>query len=190
MSCDVLTTYIATLNSKDKLLIMGDFNVASFIHEIANSKAQVSQCLKTEALYNFMYANSLQSHNTVLNGRGSTLDLVLSNVAGIGVQQTYSLVENEDAYHPPLKINIQVQAQCRPENGISKNEEEKTAGRCYSKANFRRMYELVGNKCWEELYELHDVNSAAEYFQQSLRILFPWQKNHHKQNIHRGSQKI
>ncbi len=65
-----------------------------------------TSCSKAAVLYEFIGVNNIESHNTIKNVQGNTLDLVLSTYPRIIVERVDSLVQSEDPTHPPLLITL------------------------------------------------------------------------------------
>ena len=155
------------MKENETALLLGDFNIPSFKTQITRplfqQDTETNICNKAETRQEFMGTIDLISHNRIPNIQGNALDLLISNIPNIRVERTASPVPNEDSYHPPLQVIVSRQKHnkykdpSQPENGTCKL--------CYRKANFVKMYELVRNKSWNELYNMKHPNKAPEYFQ-------------------------
>lgn len=146
--------------SYDNIIVLGDFNVSGFTDDLKHDP-------KTVACRSFVNVSGLLQVNTVLNGCGRLLDLVLSDLK-CTVTRADSPLVLEDPYHPALEVVIDLHRDLTHEFPIN------IERRAY---NFRRadvlgLYEAISITDWSSLRATTDINDAVGILNGVLRDIF------------------
>ena len=147
------SSIICSIQKPDiKCIFFGDLNIPSLV----NVQKTKTSCENSLELLNFLKLNNLSQQNTIVNKNGRLLDVVLSNVSLNVSHCSYPLVP-EDAHHPSLDVACVLNVK-RVFN-ILINDEPKFH---YGKADFFKLYNVLGNTCFDEMYNTSDVNLACD----------------------------
>ncbi|VEN35101.1 unnamed protein product [Callosobruchus maculatus] len=146
------------LSNKD-VIIVGDFNIPSFVLDESEPKLNI--------LKNFIEVSDLKQYNNVKNTNGRLLDLVLSNITCQAQRDSSSLVK-EDRHHPSLILQFSVTAQ--KSYNFRSNRDHRMFN--FRKANFPLMYHLVSQMSWHNVIECTDVNDAVQQLERNLKNIF------------------
>lgn len=112
---DKIKDNLTKLNSTDRILIIGDFNLSDIKWNMSNEGMLVptnsSNCEKANDLINMISFGGLHQYNSILNEKkDEILDLVLSSdpLRAINVTKSLDTLVDVDDYHPPLEINLSI----------------------------------------------------------------------------------
>lgn len=128
---DKVRQNLAQLNSEDRIIIVGDFNLSEITWSLnSNGQMENSEGISTDSsdLINLINFGNLKQHNAISNFRSEILDLVLSNGSDSDLIVTRSdqWLVTEDSYHPTLDIEFNEPLQLMESN------------ESYKKFNFRK----------------------------------------------------
>ena len=143
------------LFNKTNIIIMGDFNVRSYVsHDLNNNKCR--------ALNEFFNGLDIVQVNNIRNCDNVLLDLVaLSSSLNCRVNRdNYPLTKNEDKYHPPLSIELEFvvsKTKCFHPNRSSR-------GYNYRKANLPALYNAIQCAEWDKVQESENINTMCDVF--------------------------
>ena len=150
-----LSTYLI---DKTNILIMGDFNVRSYVDTDLNQT-------KCRAVVDFFKSLNITQINKVANCDDVLLDLVAATPELNGsVSRETDPLAREDGYHPSLSIELTY--------NITKLKRFPTLpGRRsynYRKANLPALYNAIFSAEWLKIQELQNVNEMCEIFYEIL----------------------
>ena len=154
------------------VLIAGDFNIREF--KIATDNRSTTRDPRLNELLSIMQITGLQSYNSVPNHQGKTLDLVLSNLDSLIVNEGSSIVKHPNRYHPPLEITLQKTKHYHyPKETLIRKQENKQDTKDYSRFNYAKgdylkLYHAVQSIDFSPLYEIRDVDHATSFFQDKM----------------------
>lgn len=138
----------------EKLLILGDFNlpITGVGYKLETGTEICKQMLFFIKTYN------LAMKNNVSNVNGKTLDLVLSDITSLNVEQDCCPIVKIDKHHPPLSITFNISVGCR--NNIVSGSQSFN----YKKADFLQLYNCFRVIDWNNLNNVLNVNEAVDFF--------------------------
>lgn len=148
---DKLRENISKLESTDRLIILGDFNLSEIQWHLNSDNFLTPTNIKSDQsidLINSMQFGGLNQFNHVLNHRQEILDLVLSNdtPSSLNIQRGFPLV-NEDNYHPTISINLSTQIKLMKTDDSHKKLN-------FRKANYTQINEDLKLIDWSFLHSL------------------------------------
>lgn len=159
---------ILSINTNDKMLVLGDFNMSSIKWQ-TNFDGSLSPFNVTSDLHrnllNTMQFGNLMQRNSIHNHRSETLDLVLSSFPSSSVQVSksdHSLVQ-EDRYHPTLHITLHTSTHLMKQAFSFKTYN-------FKKANYEHICEELNQVNWHFLNNL-PINQAVSNFYAILNDL-------------------
>lgn len=154
----------SSLPSEDSVIITGDFNIPELqTYYITNRVTRL-----VRPLVDFLQFSDYVQHNHVLNSNDRLLDLILStSTLECSVNHSIDTLVDEDVHHPALLCEINLHAI------VEKNFELGNAPRYnFKMANFPALYTALQELNWEDLLALDNVNSACDYFYESIYNVF------------------
>ena len=158
---DMITANIHFLN-EDKLIILGDFNIPSYVNYLGTSEISNRYI---GSLINFCEFLGLDQYNKVLNSNGRLLDLVLSR-SQVMVNRLESYLVPEDPRHPPLDLYFSLQSDHNRHSGNNKPSFN------FKKADFNKLYDDLCNIDWSYLSSFSHVNGACTQLYDKLNSVF------------------
>jgi len=158
--CKAIENIISILPNADTLII-GDYNLPNtrWFNESNGSLQYTSTgiCTKSrqaDIIYSYFNEFNFYQHNTILNARGNTLDLLFSNLRFIHVHAALESLLSNDVFHPPLVFSL-------PTPCVTSVTTTNITKFDFKRANFYIMKDYLNNINWDmELRDL-DVNDAV-----------------------------
>lgn len=144
-----------------KIIILGDFNLQIYgMFSDLNS----GDIINKELLL-FMNINNLFLKNNIRNFQGKTLDLIISDMDSVSVNECDEPLVRVDPYHPALEAEVDTGA---PLSYRSRSESNQRMGFCYRRADFLQLYVRLSELNWNNLYLETDINKAVDIFYQCI----------------------
>nr|CAI5870121.1 unnamed protein product [Callosobruchus analis] len=122
-----------TLSNQENVVILGDFNIASFVD--TSSMESKNVCFKS-----FLDFIGFSQYNHILNSSQRLLDLIVSDKV-IHVRRDDLPLVAEDTYHPALEIGVCAN-QPKRRDCISPNTKDNTSYN-FRKADFVPLYQAL-----------------------------------------------
>ena len=149
-----LTELAVYLLNKENILVMGDFNVRSFISNDLN----VTKC---RAIFDFFNTLDIAQVNAITNCDNVLLDLVAAtprlNCAVVQESEPFSTI---DKFHPPLAIELIStieRVKCFPAQQSFRSYN-------FRKANLSALYNDIQCAEWHKIHSAVNVNAMCEMF--------------------------
>ena len=154
----VLTEYIDALAIRlleyDKIIILGDFNVPSFVSPTLYDR-------KYNAVHNFFEMLELVQINNVLNSKSRLLDLIACSAKiRASVSRNLEPMLPEDVFHPAL--NITVEYKCEKRHNFPNSVTDFTYD--FRKANYPTLYAAISSSDWSLANDHYDINRMIDSF--------------------------
>lgn len=166
------------LSKRLPVIVMGDFNLYSASQNVRDTyDLFISSC-------------DLIQHNTVINGLGRLLDLVLSksNQFILNITESEASLVTPEVHHVPLDIEITIN-KFRSRNVTNKHDSAVYVGRTFrnfKKASFVDLYVQLFNTDWAPVYMSSDTNEAVTLFYDLIYDVFnctvPYRTNYIKKS--------
>ena len=163
VSAEYFETFLIDLSvyllNKTSVIVMGDFNVRSYINRDLNN----NKCRATNEFFNCL---EIVQVNNIRNCDNVLLDLVaVSSSISCSVNREYTpLSKIEDKYHPSLSIEIHfkvLKSKCFRSNQTRRSYN-------YRKANLSALYNDIQNAEWHKIQENDDINTMCDVFYANL----------------------
>lgn len=149
----------------ERLLLLGDFNLP-ITGVQCDLKKENNIC---KQLLFFMRMHSLASVNNVINFKGRTLDLVLTDINDLEVSEESLPMVNIDRYHPALNIYFKING-CM--SALEKLVDEVRPNYNFSKADFNLLYSSLRESNWNDLYCIQNTDEAVKFFYDKMYDIF------------------
>lgn len=151
---------LARLNSNDRILIVGDFNVSNIKWDLCNGILQPSlsqNCNKSIEVLDLISFGNLRQHNSHFNRNNGILDLVLSSdpLSAIKVNESLETLVGVDDYHPPLDISVAIKVKYMPNINHRRYN--------FRRADYNAINNAIENTNWKFLNEI-PLNPAVQKF--------------------------
>lgn len=143
---------------REKILVLGDFNQPI---SGVNYKLELGNAICRQLLF-FMETYNLNLLNNVSNSLGKTLDLVLTDIVGLTVEEDCCPVVNIDKHHPPLSITFN--SSVTNYNSVDNNFNLFN----FKRADFFQLYVLLRDTDWSRLLNITNVSEAVDNFYSTL----------------------
>lgn len=158
---DKLRDNITKMESTDRLIILGDFNLSEiqWCRDSDNFLIPLNYTSEQSLdLVNSMQFGGLNQLNYITNHRQQILDLVLSNESpnSVSVQRGFPFVD-EDVYHPTLSITLSHRIKL-----MKSNESYKRLN--FRRANYAQINEDLKSINWKILDSLPLESAVAQFY--------------------------
>ncbi|KAI5645975.1 ribonuclease HII domain-containing protein [Phthorimaea operculella] len=167
-------------NLKGTVLILGDLNLNS-----------ASSTINAYFAY-FLAVCGLVDINNVYHTHGGKLDVVLISESFENSEVragSDGLVQNADAYHPPLELTITLQNNTNNKNDLLPPSNINTKiDWNFSKADFALLYHLIAEESWNSILKENCIDDAVGAFYETMYSIFDRcvpRKTRPKRNIRR-----
>nr|CAI5833658.1 unnamed protein product [Callosobruchus analis] len=157
-----LDLFEQTLSNQENVVILGDFNIASFVD--TSSMESKNVCFKS-----FLDFIGFSQYNHILNSSQRLLDLIVSDKV-IHVRRDDLPLVAEDTYHPALEIGVCAN-QPKRRDCISPNTKDNTSYN-FRKADFVPLYQALLACDWSFLDGKLGSNALLEAFYNKLYSIF------------------
>nr|CAI5822211.1 unnamed protein product [Callosobruchus analis] len=157
-----LDLFEQTLSNQENVVILGDFNIASFVD--TSSMESKNVCFKS-----FLDFIGFSQYNHILNSSQRLLDLIVSDKV-IHVRRDDLPLVAEDTYHPALEIGVCAN-QPKRRDCISPNTKDNTSYN-FRKADFVPLYQALLACDWSFLDGKLGPNALLEAFYNKLYSIF------------------
>lgn len=157
------------LRDNDRLVVLGDFNLPT-VKWIKNTESiSLTPTAQHEFICSLLDLSLLQI-NEILNCNNKMLDLVfVSGPSDFSLSRASPLSLPEDKHHPTLDIACDIDIP----NVIGISAAKSCPrSRCFRKADFAMLEELITSHDWSELFACNDIESASSIFYSSLDGFF------------------
>lgn len=141
------------------LVIIGDFNIPTFITNDGNTKTQI--------IKNLCDLLSLNQFNSITNTENKILDLILSNIICTTERDPFPLVP-EDPHHPTLNIVLSLKISKKEIFPVNIAEPRYN----FRRANFPLLYDSILHADWSDLSNFLDVDEMCSSFYNTLYKIF------------------
>jgi Reverse transcriptase (RNA-dependent DNA polymerase). len=153
-----LTELSVHLLNKENILIMGDFNVRSYITQDLNK----TNC---RTLVDFFNSLDLVQINSILNSDGVLLDLVAATPQlNCAINRETDPFTTEDKYHPSLSIEMKCEL---PKHTQFPSFQDRRSYN-FRKANLPALYSAIHSAEWHRIHSHENVNAMCEGFYDML----------------------
>lgn len=157
---DKMNENLMKLNSTDRVLIVGDFNIRNIDWVFSDNGLIIPINVNDEKavhLLNSINLGNLNQFNGIFNKDNKILDLVLSNDDSktIEIVELKKGIVNIDYYHPPIEIHMQMELKYMDEIEHRKFN--------FRKANYNNLSNSLSTIDWSFLHTLN-VNDAVNSF--------------------------
>ncbi|CAH2207777.1 jg26218, partial [Pararge aegeria aegeria] len=161
---------ISTITRSDysqQFLLIGDFNTPAVTWILNSDASGLTPSLsqdnnKTHLLLDMLDTCGLYQFNHVLNSNNRSLDLVISNLKAVHIQESYAL-SHVDKHHPALDIELNLSVTSA--TGMRHNKPQKYN---FYKCNYENVKKDLRNVNWENILCSSDVDINVQGFYDTL----------------------
>jgi hypothetical protein len=162
-----IKTVFNLLSDRDQFIVLGDFNIPDCNWTPSPEEYSLLPSQQHD-LFDGLFDMSLSQVNHVLNSMKRSLDLCfVSDPSKVILNRAQPLSVPEDPYHPTLEVNFDLGYY-----SLTNSNTNSKRVRCFRKADFLLLNNLISNFDWSNLHLCTDMAVAIKVFYSTINSFF------------------